>query len=152
MGTSSAPFWVLYQKLSLSLIDFNKSLLYKKLWATKPHSWHRIKFLISGGQESQYQSQLIATIFQYKRDSSRTKSLLVVQSYRIQNENTSDLHTLCGFTGALWGSGRSPGGGHGNALQYSCLENTMDWGSWKATIHRVGQSGTQMKWLCTHTP
>ena len=33
------------------------------------------------------------------------------------------------------GSGRSPGGGHGNPLQYSCLENFMDRGAWKATVH-----------------
>ena len=31
--------------------------------------------------------------------------------------------------------GRSPGGGHGNPLQYSCLENTMDRGAWQATVH-----------------
>ena len=38
------------------------------------------------------------------------------------------------------GSGRSPGGGHGNPLQYSCLENSMDRGSWQATVHRVIKS------------
>ena len=34
------------------------------------------------------------------------------------------------------GSGRSPGGGHGNPLQYSCLENLMNRGDWRATVHR----------------
>ena len=48
------------------------------------------------------------------------------------------------------GSGRSPGGGHGNPLQYCCLENPMDRGAWWATIHRVTQSQTQLKWLSTH--
>ena len=38
------------------------------------------------------------------------------------------------------GSGRSPGGGHGNPLQYSCLENPMDRGVWLATVHRVAES------------
>ena len=38
--------------------------------------------------------------------------------------------------------GRSPGGGHGSPLQYSCLENPMDRGSWQATVHRLGQSWT----------
>ena len=38
------------------------------------------------------------------------------------------------------GSGRSPGGGHGNPLQYSCLENPMDRGAWQATVHRVAKS------------
>ena len=37
--------------------------------------------------------------------------------------------------GLIPGSGRSPGGGHGNLLQYSCLENPMDRGSWWATVH-----------------
>ena len=43
------------------------------------------------------------------------------------------------------GSGRSPGGGYGNSLQYSCLENLMDRGAWQATVHRVTQSQTRLK-------
>ena len=35
------------------------------------------------------------------------------------------------------GQGRSPGGGHGNPLQYSCLKNPRDWGAWQATVHSV---------------
>ena len=46
-----------------------------------------------------------------------------------------------GDTGSNPGSGRSPGGGHGN-LQYYCLENPMDRGAWKATVHRVAESDT----------
>ena len=38
------------------------------------------------------------------------------------------------------GSGRSPGGEHGNPLQYSCLENPMDRGAWQATVQRVAKS------------
>ena len=38
------------------------------------------------------------------------------------------------------GSGRSLGGGHGNPLQYSCLESPMDRGAWWATVHRVAKS------------
>ena len=40
------------------------------------------------------------------------------------------------------GSGRSPGGGHGNTLQYSCLENLTDRGAWWATVHGIAQSPT----------
>ena len=43
--------------------------------------------------------------------------------------------------------GRSPGGGHGNPLRYSCLENLMDKEAWPATIHRVTKSGTGLKHL-----
>ena len=50
------------------------------------------------------------------------------------------------------GSGRSPGGGHGNPCQYSCLENPMDRGAWWATVHNVTKSHTQLKQLSTqHT-
>ena len=56
-----------------------------------------------------------------------------------------------GDTGLIPGSGRSPGEGHGNPLQYSCLENPMDRGAWQATVHRVAQSQIQLKRLNTHT-
>ena len=42
------------------------------------------------------------------------------------------------------GPGRSPGGGNGNPIQYFCLENPMDRGAWKATIHEVTKSWTQL--------
>ena len=42
--------------------------------------------------------------------------------------------------GSIPGLGRSPGGGHGNPLQYSCLENPMDRGAWRATVHSVAES------------
>ena len=38
------------------------------------------------------------------------------------------------------GSGRSPRGGHGNPLQFACLENPMDRGAWRATLHRAAES------------
>ena len=42
--------------------------------------------------------------------------------------------------GSIPGSGRSPGEGNGNPLQYSCLENPMDRGAWWATVHGVAKS------------
>ena len=39
------------------------------------------------------------------------------------------------------GLGRSPGGGHGNPLQYSCLENPMDRGAWQTRVHKVTRVG-----------
>ena len=50
-----------------------------------------------------------------------------------------------GDTGSILGSGRSPGGGHGNPLQYSCLENPMDRGAWQDTVHGVEKSRAQLK-------
>ena len=49
--------------------------------------------------------------------------------------------------GSIPGTGRFPGGGHGNPLQYCCLENPMDRGVWQATVHEVTQSQTLLKWL-----
>ena len=44
--------------------------------------------------------------------------------------------------GLIPGLGRLPGGGHGNPLQYSCLEHSMDRGAWRATVHGVAESDT----------
>ena len=52
--------------------------------------------------------------------------------------NGGDIRDL----GLIPGSRRSPGGGNGNALQYSCLENPMDGQACLATVHRVGKSQT----------
>ena len=49
------------------------------------------------------------------------------------------------------GSGRSPGGRHGNPLQHSCLENPIGRGAWWATLHRVAKSRTLLKQLSMHT-
>ena len=58
-------------------------------------------------------------------------------------------------TGSIPGSGRSPGGGHGNLLQYSWLENPMDRGAWQAIVHSVTKSWTRLSHLArthTHSP
>ena len=49
-----------------------------------------------------------------------------------------------GDLGLIPGSGRSPGEGNGNPLQYSCLENPMDGGAWWATVHGVAKSWTRL--------
>ena len=49
--------------------------------------------------------------------------------------------------GSIPGSGRSPGGGHGHPLQYSCLENAMDRGAWWATVYGVAESQARLKLL-----
>ena len=54
-----------------------------------------------------------------------------------------------GDRGLFLGSGRSPGEGHGNTLQYSCLENPMDRGAWNSTAHKIAKRGTRLTWLST---
>ena len=56
-----------------------------------------------------------------------------------------------GNMGSILELGRSPEGGHGNTLQYSCLENPMDKGAWRATAHGITKSQTRLKQLSMHT-
>ena len=49
-----------------------------------------------------------------------------------------------GDASSIPGSGRSPGGGYGNPLQYSCLGNPMDRGDWQITVYGVSKSWTQL--------
>ena len=49
-----------------------------------------------------------------------------------------------GDAGLIPGSGRPPGGGHGNPLHYSCLENPVDRSAWRATVHRVAKNWTRL--------
>ena len=59
--------------------------------------------------------------------------------------NAGDLRNV----GSIPGWGRSPGGGPGNPLWYSCLENPMDRGAWRSAVHTVANSQTR---LSTHVP
>ena len=49
-----------------------------------------------------------------------------------------------GDSGSIPGLGRSPGEGSGSPLQYSCLKNSMDRGAWRAIVHGVAESQTQL--------
>ena len=62
---------------------------------------------------------------------------LVAQTVKASAYNEGDLDLIPG-------SGRFPGEGNGNPLQYSCLENPMDGGAWQATVHGVAKSQTQL--------
>ena len=69
--------------------------------------------------------------------------VLVVKNLLANAGNVRDM-------GLIPGSGRSPGGGQGNLLQYSCLENPMDRGTWWAMVHKVAKSRTQLKQLSVY--
>ena len=69
--------------------------------------------------------------------------MLVLKNPPANAEDIRDVDSLPGL-------GRSLGGGHGNPLRYSCLENPMDRGAWWATVHRVAQSRTQLRQLSTY--
>ena len=63
--------------------------------------------------------------------------VLVVKNLSVNAGDVTD-------AGSIPGSGRSPSGGNGNPFQYSCLENPMDTGAWRAILLRVTQSQTQL--------
>ena len=57
-------------------------------------------------------------------------------------ESLCNAGAMVGIVGSIPGLGRSPGGGNGNPLQYSCPEKTMDRGAWWATVHRALKNWT----------
>ena len=61
--------------------------------------------------------------------------------------NKGDVRDVCLISG--WG--RSPGEGNGNPFQYSCPEDPMDRGAWRAAVHRVAKSWTHLKQLNMHS-
>ena len=69
--------------------------------------------------------------------------VLVVKNMPINAGDVQD-------SGSIPGSGRSSGEGHGNPLQYSCLENPVDRGAWQAMVLRGEKSQTQLKQFSTH--
>ena len=69
-----------------------------------------------------------------------SQGVLVVKNLPV---NAADIRNW----GSIPGLGRSPGGGHGNPLQYTCLEKLMDRGAWWATVHVVTKSWIRLKQL-----
>ena len=64
--------------------------------------------------------------------------------------NGEELACQARDAGLIPGSGRSPGGGHGNPLQYSCLENPMDKGAWRAAVHGVTKESDKTEQLSSN--
>ena len=78
------------------------------------------------------------------RDKRASQVALVVKNLPA---NAGDVRDV----GSIPESGRAPGEGNGNPLQYSCLENSTGRGAWRATVHGVAESQTQLTWLSMHT-
>ena len=79
----------------------------------------------------------------------RETGLILRCAVKVGNPFETKQWLQCGRHESTPGLGRSPGGGHGNPLQYSCLENTMDRKAWRATVHRVTKSQTRLQRLST---
>ena len=96
----------------------------------------------AGSQEAFHQLEERNAIYIYSciRLSRVSQVALVVKKLLVNEGDIRDM-----------GLGRCPGEGNGNPLQYSCLENPMDRGAWRATEYRVAMSQTRLKWLSRHT-
>ena len=68
------------------------------------------------------------------------------KTYQVDPGGSDGKESACsaGDLGSVPGLGRSPEEGNGNPLQYSCLENPMDGGTWQTTVHGVTKSQTQL--------
>ena len=62
-------------------------------------------------------------------------TILICERVKGGGSVVENLTANAGAAGSIPGSGRSPGGGNGNPVQYSCLENPMNKGAWRATVH-----------------
>ena len=87
-------------------------------------------------QESYLEKVKCELKFESEKKLREEKALLIKERWQDGKESASK----AGDAGSNPGSGRSPGGGNGNPLQYSCLENPMDRGAWWVTVHGVTKS------------
>ena len=69
---------------------------------------------------------------------------ILLQGGFLGSSNSKESACNAGDLGSIPGLARSPGEGHGNPLQYSCLENSVDRGAWWAPVHGVAKSRTQL--------
>ena len=132
----------------------------KSIWADKSEQTRYLKGIFFSqmwlkwsefGQSESWYSELDRNFFLILfilcwsiAENGTSQVVLVVNSLLA---NAGDIRDV----GLIPGSGRSPGGGHGNPPQYSWLENSMDRGVWWAIVQRVAKSQTQPKWLSRHT-
>ena len=102
------------------------------------HSWGKFNL-------EKQKASILNISFGYQN---KQKSTNKVSSEHLDFAGSSDSkESACnaGDSGLILGLGKSLGEGNGNLLQYSCLENSMDRRAWRAAVHRVAKSQTQLK-------
>ena len=100
-------------------------------------SWHFLHITLRG----------TVGFYEYTEHTQNSCHAWLVPSDSVGTESTCK----AADAGLMPGSGRSPGKGNGNPLQYSCLRNPMDRGAWQATVRGVAKSQTRLEQLSTHT-
>ena len=96
------------------------------------------------GLQGQFLSDCSLLPSTYTKHPQRPKGFLGGSVEKNSRANARRHRRLVSSQGLIPGSGRSPGGGSGNPLQYSCLETPMDRGTWQATVHGVAKSLTRL--------
>ena len=143
-------FWRTNLNLALTLICRCFYLLdnYSLIWILFPQG--RSPFSVHGSSFSLCSSVSFPTVLCWQffqplilYPGNMSQVALVVKN---PSANAGDIRDV----GLVPGSGRSPGGGHSNPLQYFCLEHPMNRRAWRAIVHWVPQSQIRLKWLSTH--
>ena len=105
----------------------------------------QLKFSVSAGRgEAKGHCAICFNVFYFLICHSASQVALVVKN---SPTNAGDIRD----PGSIPGLGRSTGGGHGNPIQYSYLENPIDRRVWQATIHRISKSWTQLRQFSIHS-
>ena len=119
--------------MDISLSKLQEVVKDRELWSAVVHGVKRVGHNLA--TEQQTLSSTIWCLSGFKVENWASQVVLVVKNLTANAGNIRD-------SSSIPGSGRSTGGGHGNSVQYSCLENPMDRGAWRATIHRVTELDT----------
>ena len=143
---SGVQGWECYQRFGTptSSVLFSSIQLLGLLWGTFRDAWtlgNAIQCLISSSPV------LVSNCVSCVSSSYPVRSIWASQMAQVVKNLPSNAEDAA----LTPGSGRSPGGGNGNSLQYSFLENRMDGGAWWATVHGVSKSQTQLSDWAQHT-
>ena len=115
----------------------NSNELKTEIWDLKPKT--------SRGKHRQYYQYVFWSASSGKRNKSHSKQIGLDQTHGfLGGSGGRESSCSVGDLDSILGLGKSPGEGNGSPLQYSCLENSMNRGAWKATVHGVSKSQT---WL-----
>ena len=94
--------------------------------------------MVETAKDTQHKQETRVVHEQYASDGISYRPVQVGLEVKNPPANEGDVRNV----GSISGLGRSPGEGNGNPFQYSCLENPMDRGAWRATVHGVTKSQT----------
>ena len=142
------PFYCGSKKLSLHSQSHDDSTRHYRSWSRETPSQARMwlyfplaLWVLTGGKNPQY--EIGSCIFS---ETTNGGGGYLLDTGGNETPCQCRRHKRCRFHAWV---GKIPWGGHGNSLQYSCLENPMDRGAWRATVHQVSKSRTGPKQLGT---